>query len=98
LDAANIRQYEHLGDQMTAIGSGDVDGVINDVPVLTPYAAQGYTLLPTLAEGESFGFMVKKGNTALLDQINATVTRTKGDGTFDALVAKWFTTSVAESE
>jgi polar amino acid transport system substrate-binding protein len=86
--ADHIRQYENLGDQVTALKAGDVSGVFNDVPVLNPYVEEGFTVV-TFETGEKFGFAVKKGNQALLDAINSTLERVHSDGTFDSLVQKW---------
>ncbi|MDR1798974.1 MAG: transporter substrate-binding domain-containing protein [Bifidobacteriaceae bacterium] len=86
-----LRQYEGLGDQMTALKAGDVVAVINDTPTLTPYVKEGYKVLTGLegVETEPFGFAVKKDNQALVDAINATLKRVKSDGTYDELLTKW---------
>jgi polar amino acid transport system substrate-binding protein len=86
--SGHVRQYENLGDEITALQTGDVAGVFNDVPVLNPYVTDGYTVV-TFDTGEQFGFCVKKGNQALLDAINATLDRIHSDGTFDQLAEKW---------
>ncbi len=39
---------------------------------------------------ELYAYAVKKGNTELLEQVNAYLTKIKGDGTFDAIVNKYF--------
>jgi polar amino acid transport system substrate-binding protein len=88
-ELTEIRQYEGLGDQITALKTGDVAGVFNDEPTLAPYEEEGFTVL-TFETGENFGFAVKKGNTALLEQVNKTLDRVHSDGTYDALIAKWF--------
>ncbi|MDR0504272.1 MAG: transporter substrate-binding domain-containing protein [Bifidobacteriaceae bacterium] len=95
LPSGQVKQYEHLGDQITALQTGEVSGIVNDVPVLNPYAKDGQTVIEGLSDGEAFGFMVKKGNSALVDQINQTLTRIKQDGTYDQLVTKWFTNAPA---
>ncbi|MDR2565633.1 MAG: transporter substrate-binding domain-containing protein [Bifidobacteriaceae bacterium] len=89
-ELTNIKQYEGLGDQVTALKAGDVVGVFNDVPTLTPYEDEGFTVVDTFATGDKLGFAVQKGNTALLDQINKTLQRLRSDGSYDEYVAKWF--------
>lgn len=96
LDPGQVRQYEHLGDQTSAFQAGDVDGIINDVPTLQPYAVDGATIVTGLSDSEVFGFMVKKGNTALLNAINSTLDRVKTDGTYERLIAQWFTTAIRD--
>ena len=39
---------------------------------------------------EDYAFVCKKGNTALVESMNAFMAQIKADGTFDALVAKYF--------
>ena len=39
---------------------------------------------------EQYAFVVKKGNTALTQSMNAFMADIKANGTFDALVAKYF--------
>lgn len=39
---------------------------------------------------ESYAFVVQKGNTELLNKINAYLTQIKSDGTFDAIMNKYF--------
>ncbi|MDR1825435.1 MAG: ABC transporter substrate-binding protein [Bifidobacteriaceae bacterium] len=89
--ADTLRQYENLGDQMTALKAGDVVGVINDTPTLTPYVEEGYKVLTGLegVETEPFGFVIKLDNQPLVDAVNATLTRVKADGTYDQLLDKW---------
>ena len=41
-------------------------------------------------KAENYGFAVQKGNTELLEKINAGLANIKEDGTFDELVDKWF--------
>jgi polar amino acid transport system substrate-binding protein len=89
-ELTQIRQFEGLGDQMAALKAGEVVAVFNDVPTLTPYEAEGFVMAKDFATGEQFGFAVKKGNTALLDQVNQTLKRVHDDGTYDQLVEEWF--------
>ncbi|MDR2348359.1 MAG: transporter substrate-binding domain-containing protein [Bifidobacteriaceae bacterium] len=91
-----IKQFETLGDQVTALKAGEVAGIINDEPTLTPYVDETFQLAAGFEEGgESFGFAVKQGSTALLKQINDTLARVKSDGTYETLIEKWFFTATA---
>ncbi|MDR1634612.1 MAG: transporter substrate-binding domain-containing protein [Bifidobacteriaceae bacterium] len=89
-ELTEIRQYEGLGDQVTALKAGDVAGIFNDEPTLTPYEDEGFKVVSSFATGETFGFAVKKGNAELLAQINTTLARLQADGSYDGLLAKWF--------
>ena len=43
-----------------------------------------------MADAEDFGFAVKKGNTELLNKLNAALTEMKKSGEFDKIQSKWF--------
>jgi polar amino acid transport system substrate-binding protein len=89
-ELTEIRQFESLGDQVTALQAGEVAGIFNDEPTLTPYVGQGFAVVGAFDTGEQFGFAVKKGNMELRDQINKTLDRIKADGTYETLIEKWF--------
>lgn len=82
-------QYEDLGLQVQALKNGDVDGIINDIAVLGPYASDEYVVGAEFSTGEQYGLGVKKGNTALLDALNATIDRIQTDGTYATIYATY---------
>lgn len=86
-------EYEDLGLQVQGLKNGDVEAIINDIAVLGPYATDGYEVGTEFVTGEQYGLGVKKGNTALLDAINATIKRIKSDGTYDDIYAKYIAPS-----
>ncbi|MDO8107282.1 transporter substrate-binding domain-containing protein [Isoptericola sp. b441] len=86
-------EYEDLGLQIQGLKNGDVDAVINDIAVLGPYATDGYEVGTEFVTGEQYGLGVKKGNTALLDKVNATLTRIKSDGTYDSIYTTYIGTA-----
>jgi polar amino acid transport system substrate-binding protein len=45
---------------------------------------------PIVLDDEWFGFPVKKGNTKLLNEVNAALKAMKEDGTYAKLHKKWF--------
>jgi polar amino acid transport system substrate-binding protein len=81
--------FEDLGLQVQALKNGEVDAIINDIAVLTPYATDGYEVGTEFVTGEQYGLGVKKGNTALLTAVDATIDRIKSDGTYDTLYTKY---------
>jgi polar amino acid transport system substrate-binding protein len=89
-ELTQIKQFENLGDQVTALKAGEVLGIFNDEPTLTPYTGEGFAVVGAFDTGEQFGFAVKTGATALLAEINATLDRVNGDGTYQTLLEKWF--------
>ena len=77
--------FEDLGLQIQALKTGQVDAAINDVAVLGPFVSQGFKVAANFSTGEQYGFGVKKGNTALVAAVNATLARIHADGTYDAI-------------
>ena len=82
-------QYEDLGLQIQALKNGDVDGIINDIAVLGPYTSDEYVVGAEFSTGEQYGLGVKKGNTALLDAVDATIARIQSDGTYSTIYATY---------
>ncbi len=78
-------QYADLGLQVQALKTGQVDAVINDVFVLGAYEGDGFGVTATFPTEDRYGLAVAKGNTALLEAINATLDRIEGDGTYATL-------------
>lgn len=89
---AEIVQFEDLALLQTAVQTGQVDAAINDNGVLFDFANlnKDVKVSAEFATGEQYGLGVKLGNTALLDQVNATLARIKSDGTYDTLYAEYF--------
>ncbi|WP_158373734.1 transporter substrate-binding domain-containing protein [Cellulosimicrobium cellulans] len=91
-------QFEDLGLQIQALKTGQVDAVVNDIAVLGPYVSEGFEVSANFSTGEQYGLGVKQGNTALLDQINATLERIREDGTYDELYTQYIGTAPMTSE
>ena len=73
--------------------NGDVDAVVMDAPVAKVYIdknADSIKSLDTEIDPADMAFAVKKGNTELLDKLNAGLKNVVENGTYDKLVAKWF--------
>lgn len=78
-------QYEDSGLPVEALRTDQVHAVVNDIAVLGPFTGDGLEVVATIPTGEQFGLGVKKGNTALLEAVDATLARIMSDGTFDAI-------------
>lgn len=82
-----------LDTAMMQLLNGDVQAVINDKPVTEAYMKKQPDKIKMVGEplnAENYGFAVQKGNTELLEKINAGLGNIKEDGTFDKLVDEWF--------
>jgi polar amino acid transport system substrate-binding protein len=64
-----------------------------DAPVANVYIAKNADTVKSLdaeIDPADMAFAVKKGNTELLDKLNAGLKNVVENGTYDQLVAKWF--------
>lgn len=83
----NVMGYKSAMDAALALKNGTVDAVvIDELPAKSIVEKNDDLMIIDLGMAEEeYAIAVKKGNTELLDQINATLTRMKEDGTYDAL-------------
>ncbi len=92
IPGAEAVTYEDLALLLAAVQNGDVDAGINDNGVLLDFVADNPDLEVTTEfdTGEQYGIGVRTGNTALLDQVNSSLERIRGDGTYDEIYTEWF--------
>ncbi|MEJ5869131.1 transporter substrate-binding domain-containing protein [Pseudokineococcus sp. 5B2Z-1] len=92
IPGAELVTFEDLGLLLTAVQTGQVDAGINDNGVLLDFVADNPELAVTTEfdTGEQYGIGVRTGNTALLDQVDATLDRIREDGTYDEIYTEWF--------
>ena len=85
---AEVSSYKSGMDAALDLKAGAIDAVVLDELPAKSIVAQNddlYIVDPNL-EPEEYAIAVKKGNTELLDSINATIARMKEDGSYEALV------------
>lgn len=73
--------------------NGDVDAVVMDAPVAAYYEFKNSDTIKqieSLIDPAPMAFAVAKGNTELLDKINAGLKNVVDNGTYDELYKKWF--------
>ena len=91
---AKVRVFNELNECYLELRNRGVDAVINDIPTNDYYVAKtgkGYVKsLPVALSTEDLGIAVKKGNTELLNRINAGLTTIKKNGEFRRIYKKWF--------
>lgn len=96
-EGAEIVEFEDTVGLFGALDSGDIDGILQDLPVNAGRAAEvdGLAIVETFPTGEQYGFAVEKGSDlkAELDGALATV---RDDGTYDLIYEKYFPTDGAE--
>ncbi|WP_373976394.1 basic amino acid ABC transporter substrate-binding protein [Chitinibacter sp. SCUT-21] len=91
----NIKRFESTPLAIQELQNGGVDAVIADNGVVVNYVANNAKAkLKTVDDAtfakEYYGIVVKKGNKALLEQINKGIAAIKADGTYDKIYKKYF--------
>lgn len=92
LSGAELVTFDDIGLLLTAVQTGEVDAAINDNAPLLDFANKnpGFTVTTEFDTGEQYGYPVRTGNTALLEEINGAIADARADGTYDTIYEKWF--------
>jgi polar amino acid transport system substrate-binding protein len=89
----NIRRFESTPLIISELASGGVDAAIGDNGVIA-YRVSQNPGLKTVEDSnfpkEYYGIVVRKGDKALLDKINAGLAAIRADGTYNQIYKKWF--------
>ncbi len=90
---AQIVTFPSDAEMYQAIKAGQVDALLQDLPVnLNHQQAGGFEIVQKYSTNEQYGLAIKKGNTALVDDVNAQLKKMRDDGTYDELYNKYFST------
>jgi polar amino acid transport system substrate-binding protein len=90
---ADIVSFPSDAEMYQAIKAGQVDALLQDLPVNVNHAqAGGFQIVQTYSTDEQYGLAMKKGNTALVDDVNAQLEKMHDDGTYDQIYNKYFST------
>lgn len=86
-------------DCLMATQQFQADAIMADDSILAGLTAQDpyVTILPGALATQYYGVGVAKGETDLVRQVNATLERMRGDGTWSELYSRWLGGSIAES-
>ena len=91
---AQVNTFNTQSEASLELKNGGADAVINDVPVVDYYLAQGGSevakTVGEVMEAEQYGIAVKKGNTQLIGEINKAMAELKANGEFDKIYKTWF--------
>ena len=89
----HVTAYENGALAVMALVNGQIDAVIIDNAPAQAFveANEGLKILDTPWVEEEYAIGFAKGNTALLDAVNAAMEELKADGTFQAIVDKYIT-------
>ncbi|MEV0346360.1 ABC transporter substrate-binding protein [Nonomuraea sp. NPDC050680] len=88
------KEFKDSGKLLLALQSGQVDMVIQDLPVVVdwmkkPNVSSAYELSGQVPTHAQYGFAVKKGNAALLKVINESLAEAIKDGTWTKEYQEW---------
>lgn len=92
-DDAEITAFENPGDLFTALQAGQVDAILQDLPVNAEHArtTEGIAVVEEYDTGEQYGLAVaEEGSDALLQAINDALQSVRDSGTYDELYDKYF--------
>lgn len=92
---ANIKRFESTPLALQELAAGGVGAVVADNGVVQHYIANNPNAkFKSVSDAsfvpEQYGFAVKKGNAELLAKINQGLDAIKADGSYDAIMAKYF--------
>jgi polar amino acid transport system substrate-binding protein len=90
---AKIVEFKTATDALAALQAGNVDAVVNDLPVtaaLVKDEAKGLAIVKEIPTGEQYGFGISKDNPELLKAFNEAMAKVKESGEYDAIYEKWF--------
>ena len=89
----NIRRFESTPLIISELVGGGVDAAIGDNGVIAYRAAQAQGLKtvddPSFPK-EHFGIVVRKGDKAMQDKLNAGLAAIRANGTYNTIYKKWF--------
>ncbi|ALU40747.1 amino acid ABC transporter amino acid-binding protein [Kocuria flava] len=87
----DVQQFEDVELMFQSLETDGVDAVVGNVSALGERAGASpdLELAATLDNGEQIAVAVARGETELLEQVNATLERIRQDGTLERLRAEW---------
>ncbi|RIK17382.1 MAG: ABC transporter substrate-binding protein [Acidobacteria bacterium] len=90
---ADIIAFPSNAEMFQAIQAGQVDALLQDLPVNVDNAKKSdgkFTIVEEYDTDETYGLAIKKGNTALLDAVNKQLGELRESGEYDTLYDKYF--------
>ncbi len=91
-EGATLISFDEPAAMFLALESGDVDAILQDLPVNGYRASQDESMVITelFSTGEQYGFAVDPDNAGLAEAVNAELTKLRDSGSYDEIFAKWF--------
>src|SRR5690625_687045 len=91
---AQLTDYPSDAELYTAIQAGNVEAVLQDLPVNITHTQEGeYEIVEEYDTEEQYGFAVaEEGSEELLEQVNTQLQELRDNGTYDELYEQYFST------
>lgn len=91
-EGATIVEYEDAAAMFLALESGDVDALLQDLPVNAERALknEAFALTETFETGEQYGFAVSPENPGLAEAVNAALATLRDNGGYDEIYGTYF--------
>jgi polar amino acid transport system substrate-binding protein len=91
-EGAEIVSFEDADGMFGALTSGDVAAVLQDLPVNSERAKQddAFVVTATFPTGEQYGYAIEKGDTAVLEFVNAGLAALEEDGRLEEIYDTYF--------
>lgn len=90
---AELVPFKNATEAFSAAAAGNVDAIVNDLPVSTEILKEddrGLEIVAQIPTGEQYGFGVSKDNPELTKAMNKALAELKADGTYADIYEKWF--------
>jgi polar amino acid transport system substrate-binding protein len=85
--------YDDILLAFSALQAGDVDGVVNDLPIsqdIVKDETRGLVIVEEIPTDETYGFAFNKDDAVLRDSVNWALGELIADGTYDTIYETWF--------
>jgi polar amino acid transport system substrate-binding protein len=91
-DADDVRSYAEGDDAINALIAGQVDAVLQDLPVNQEAAdtKEGITVVQTIPTDEDYGLVFNEDGDALREAVNEALAAMKDDGAYAEIYNEWF--------
>ncbi|MED3508819.1 MULTISPECIES: transporter substrate-binding domain-containing protein [Bacillus] len=88
---ASVLEFENYAEAFTALKAGQGDALTTDNAILYGMADENkqYQLTGETFTDEPYGIAVKKGQSGLIKEINASLKKMKADGRYEKIYKKW---------
>ncbi|MEZ4640552.1 MAG: transporter substrate-binding domain-containing protein [Caldilineaceae bacterium] len=98
--AVQVVPYEEAQLLVDALVNGEVDAAVLDAGVLAWYANNGVAirLVDSHLTNEVYAVAVNQARSDVLEAVNAALAQVRADGTYDALLVKWFGQEYADQQ